>query len=162
MDETDRAILHVMQNGIALLGEPFAEVAEEIGISQDEVIARLKGLVKSGVVRRFGVSVNQQKIGITASALVAWKVPPGMVEEIGEMMSSYKEITHCYERKTIPKRWEYNLFTVTHGRDRESVRRFIKKLSMMTGLNEYLVLFSVMQFKRSSVTLPECNHPKKE
>lgn len=151
MDKINQAILYTMQDGIPILKEPFVEVARKIGISQDEVIARLKRLINDGVIRRFGVSVNQRKVGIVANALVAWKVPQNCVEEVGKAMSSYSEITHCYERQTIPGKWEYNLFIVIHGYDHESRKQFIKKLSRAIGLKEYLVLFSVRQFKRTSV-----------
>lgn len=151
MEKIDKAILHAMQDGILMLKEPFAEVAKKTGISQDEVIDRLKRLISEGVMRRFGVSVNQRKIGITANALVVWKVPQNRVEEVGKTMSSYREITHCYERQTIPGKWEYNLFTVIHEYDHESGKQFAKKLSKAVGLKEYMVLFSVKQLKRTSV-----------
>jgi DNA-binding Lrp family transcriptional regulator len=158
MDEIDQAILRTMQNGIPMLKEPFVEVAKKIGISHDEVIARLKRLIKNGVIRRFGVSVNHRKMGIVANALVVWKVPQNRVEEVGKAMSSCSEITHCYERQTISGRWEYNLFAVIHGYDRESCKQFIEKLSKAIGLKEYSVLFSVKQFKRTSVTSLNQSH----
>lgn len=153
MDETDRALLRVMQDGIPLLREPFTEVARKTGIDQDEVMARLKRLMRERVVRRFGVSVDHLRVGVVANALVAWKVPQNRVEEVGRAMSAHGEVTHCYERQTVPGRWEYNLFIVVHGYDRESVRRFVKKLSRAVGLEEYLTLFSVKQLKRASASL---------
>jgi DNA-binding Lrp family transcriptional regulator len=158
MDKIDQAILRTMQNGIPILKEPFAEVAKKIRISHDEVIARLERMIKNGVVRRFGVSVNHRKMGIVANALVAWKVPQNRVEEVGKAMSNYSEITHCYERQTIPDKWEYNLFTVIHAYDRESGKQFIKGLAKAIGLKEYLLLFSVKQFKRTSVASLNQSH----
>lgn len=158
MDKIDQAILRTIQNGIPIVKEPFMEVATKIGISHDEVIVRLKRLTNDGVIRRFGVSVNYRKVGIVANSLVAWKVPQNRVEEVGKAMSSYSEITHCYERQTILGKWEYDLFTVIHAYDQESVKRFIKRLSKAIGLKEYLVLFSVKQFKRTSVASPNQSH----
>jgi DNA-binding Lrp family transcriptional regulator len=155
MDKIDQAILHIMRDGIPLVEEPFLEVAKKIGISQGEVIARLKMLIKNRVIRRFGVSINHKKIGMAANALVAWRVPQNRIEEMGELMSKYEKITHCYERRIIPGKWEYNLFTVIHGYDRESVKKFIKNLSESTGLNEYVIMFSTKQFKRSSIKPPK-------
>lgn len=158
MDQIDRDILHATQDGIPIVKEPFAEVAKRMGMGQEEVIARLKRLMKDGVIRRFGASVNQRKVGIVANALVAWKVPRNRVEEVGKTMSGYREITHCYERRIIPGRWEHNLFTVIHGYDQKSVKQFIKKLAGAVGLREYLVLFSIKQFKRTSVASVNHNH----
>ncbi len=158
VNKIDRTILHILHDGIPIIKEPFAEIEKKVGISKDEIIKRLKRLIDDGVIRRFGISVNQRKVGIIANAVVAWKVPQNRVEEIGKAMSSYREITHCYERKVIPGRWEHNLFTVIHDYDRESVKRFVKKLSISIGLKEYLVLFSVKQFKRTSVPQFNQNH----
>lgn len=150
MDEVDLAVLRAMLNGIPLTKEPFAEVAKKTGISQGEVITRLKKLMRNGVVKRFGLSINHREAGFVANALVAWKVPQNRVEEIGAVMLNYEAITHCYERETIPGKWEYNLFTVIHGRDRESVERLIEELSKSIGVDDYLTLFSVKKLKSSS------------
>jgi DNA-binding Lrp family transcriptional regulator len=155
MDRIDQALLHMLQDGIPLVEEPFREVARKIGISQDEVISRLKALIRSRVIRRFGVSINHRRIGVVANVLVAWKVPQNRIKKIGRMLSRYEEITHCYERRTIPGKWEYNLFTVIHGCDRESVKKLVKKISESAGLNEYVIMFSIKQFKRSSIKPPK-------
>jgi DNA-binding Lrp family transcriptional regulator len=153
-DEIDQAIIRITQDEIPLAEEPFAEIAKEIGISQGEVITRLKRLINKRIVKRLGISVNQRKVGIAANAVVAWRVPQEHVESVGTMLSGYKVITHCYERITIPGKWEYNLFTVIHGYSRESVEETAKKLSEAVGIKEYLVMFSNEQFKRTSVMHP--------
>ena len=136
------------------MDEPFAEIAKEIGISQHEVIARLKELISGGVIKRLGISVNQRKVGIIANAVVAWKVPQEQLKRVGKMLSAYTEITHCYERVTVPGKWEHNLFTVIHGYNRESVEEAAKKMAEAVGISDYLVMFSNEQFKRTSVMHP--------
>ncbi len=153
-DETDQAVLRAAQKGIPIVKEPFEGIAKEAGISQDEVIERLKKLIKGGVIKRLGISINQRKVGIEANAVVAWKVPQEQVESVGNMLAAYKEITHCYERVTMPGKWEHNLFTVIHGYTRESVEEFAESLSKVAGIRDYLVLFSNEQFKRTSIMHP--------
>ncbi|HID19497.1 MAG TPA: Lrp/AsnC family transcriptional regulator [Methanophagales archaeon] len=153
-DEINKAIIRTTQERIPLVNEPFAEIAKETGISQDEVIARLNELISDGVIKRLGISVNQRKIGIVANAVVAWKVPQEQVKRVGNMLSGYKEITHCYERVTVPGKWEHNLFTVIHGYNRESVEGIAKMMSEAVGISDYLVMFSNEQFKRTSVMHP--------
>lgn len=153
-DEIDQAILRTTQDGIPLVKEPFGEIAKEAGITTDVAIARLRRLISSGVIKRLGISVNQRKVGIVANAVVAWKVPHEQVESVGNLLSSYKEVTHCYERVTIPGKWEHNLFTVIHGYSRDSVEEMAKRMSEAVGIREYLVMFSNEQFKRTSVMHP--------
>jgi DNA-binding Lrp family transcriptional regulator len=151
IDEIDQAILRSTQDRIPLVHEPFERIAKETGISHDDVIARLKKMIRLGIIKRLGISVNQRRVGIVANAVVAWQVPQEQVDSVGNMLSSYKEITHCYERITVPGNWEHNLFTVIHGYNREYVEELAKKLSEIVGIKEYLVLFSNEQFKRTSV-----------
>nr|QNO50790.1 hypothetical protein HMJGLFMP_00032 [Methanosarcinales archaeon ANME-1 ERB6] len=153
-DETDQAILRAAQEGIPVVKEPFEGIAKEAGISQDEVIARLKKLIKGGVIKRLGISINQRKVGIVANAVVAWKVPQEQVDSVGNVLAAYREITHCYERVTMPGKWEHNLFTVIHGYTRESVEEIAERLSKVVGISDFLVLFSNEQFKRTSVMHP--------
>lgn len=153
-DETDLAILRAAQGGIPVVKEPFERIAKEAGISQDEVIARLKKLISGSVIKRLGISINQRKVGIVANAVVAWKVPQEQVDSVGNMLAAYREITHCYERVTMPGKWEHNLFTVIHGYTRESVEEMAERLSKVVGISDFLVLFSNEQFKRTSVMHP--------
>ena len=153
-DAINKAIIRTTQEKIPLVDEPFAEIANEMGISQDEVIARLNELISVGVIKRLGISVNQRKIGIVANAVVAWKVPQEQVKRVGTMLSAYREITHCYERVTVPGKWECNLFTVIHSYNRESVEENARMMSEAVGISDYLVMFSNEQFKRTSVMHP--------
>ena len=101
------------------------------------------------MIRRFGASIKPNNIGFSANALVAWKVPENRVQEIGDYLSKYQEISHCYERKTVLGRWDYNLYTVIHGREREVVQRMVKEISEGIAINEYKILYSTRDLKRN-------------
>ena len=149
MDEIDIKLLAIMEKGIPLTPEPFNEIALEIGITPTEVVSRLRNLKEKGVIRRFGVSIKPNNIGFLANALVAWNVPDNRVQEIGTYLSKYQEISHCYERKTVKGRWDFNLYTVIHGKEREVVHRTVKEISGQIAINEYKILYSTRDLKRS-------------
>ena len=138
-----------MEKGITLTKAPFNEIALQLGITPKEVVTRLRKLKEKGVVRRFGASIKPNNIGFSANALVAWKVPENRVQEIGAYLSKYQEISHCYERKTVKGRWDYNIYTVIHGREREVVQRMVKKISGEIAINEYKILYSTRDLKRN-------------
>lgn len=148
MDEIDRDLLILTQDGIGLEERPFLSVAERLRISEEEVVARLHRLRQNGVVRRFGTRINPRKADLMANAMVVWSVPENCVAEVGAAMAESPDVTHCYERRTVPGRWEYNLYTVLHCRDREDVQRRVAALSRATGAADYRVLFSTEEFKR--------------
>ena len=161
MDEIDHTLLRITQEGIPLVREPFQAIARELGIHQDEAIQRLDDLYRSGIIKRIGVSINQRKLGIVANALVAWKIPCASLEIMGTRLSSFPEVTHCYERSTVPGTWEYNVFTVLHGYDHRTVEELAKRLSDAIGIRDYVILFSTKQYKRTSMIhqVPRENSP---
>jgi DNA-binding Lrp family transcriptional regulator len=146
----DREILLAVQDGIPLVREPFAEASEALGISQEVLVERLNAMKEDGVIRRFAPNINQRKIGITANAVVVWRVNEEDLPNVVETMLGHHEISHCYRRATVPGKWEYNLYTVVHDYDRESVDRFVRRLSEDTGAEDYQVLYSRRRFKGTS------------
>jgi siroheme decarboxylase len=152
MDNIDRLLLKSTQDGIPIVPEPFLKISKEIGIPEDEVIARLESLIKNGVIRRFGASIGHRSIGITANAMCTWNVPDERVEEVGAIMAGFPEVTHCYERPRFPG-WKYNLFTMVHAYSREECEKIAKEISIATGIKDYSILFSEREFKKTGVRL---------
>lgn len=152
MDNIDVQLLKITQDGIPMVLEPFREVAEQLGTSTDEVVRRIEALRQEGVIRRFGASIGHRAIGITANAMCTWNVPDQRVEEVGAIMAGFPEVTHCYER---PRRqdWPYNLFTMVHAYTRDECKKVANQISRATGINDYSVLFSEKEFKKTGVRL---------
>ncbi|MEN6341613.1 MAG: Lrp/AsnC family transcriptional regulator [Methanospirillum sp.] len=141
-------VLRQLQEGVPIVEEPFNEIARRLGVSEEEVFSSIEALQAEGVIRRFGARIDQRKVGITVNAMVAWRVAPDRVETVGRAMAAHPEVTHCYERTTIPGRWEYNLFTVLHQPDQTSLRRHLSVLSAESGVEDFVVLISGREFKR--------------
>lgn len=152
MDQIDIKLLKSIQDGIPLVCEPFKYIAEELGLSENEVITRLNNLIKDGVIRRFGASIGHRVIGITANAMCTWNVPDENVEKVGAVMAGFPEVTHCYERPRFPG-WKYNLFTMIHAYSREECEKIAKEISNATGIRDYSILFSEREFKKTGVRL---------
>ena len=148
MDPIDRDLLAALEKGLPVAREPFAEIGCRFGIPESEVLDRLHQLKSSGVIRRFKARIDQRKMGITANALVAWRVPPGRGDEAGKSLAAFPGVTHCYERGAVPGRWDYTHYTVHHGRSRDDVTTEVKKCAEMTELDEYTVIFSTEELKR--------------
>jgi DNA-binding Lrp family transcriptional regulator len=152
MDEIDIKLLKLIQDGIQIISEPFGLIAEELELSETQVIERLHEMIKDGVIRRFGASIGHRAIGITANAMCTWNVPDDKVEEIGAIMAGFPEVTHCYERPRYPD-WKYNLFTMVHAYSREECEKIAKEISVATGIKDYSILFSEREFKKTGVRL---------
>ncbi|MCW4042145.1 MAG: winged helix-turn-helix transcriptional regulator [Candidatus Bathyarchaeota archaeon] len=150
-DDLDMALISFLQAGIPIEADPYRKISEKLGLSRQELLSRLKRLHEDGIIRRVGASIVPSKLGYEANGMVACEVSRDKISQIGEYLSSLKEITHCYERKTIPNIWNYNLFFMIHGLSRSSVEEYVSNLMKKLGIEKFEILFSVRELKKTSV-----------
>jgi DNA-binding Lrp family transcriptional regulator len=148
MDPRDLQILAALEGGLPLVAEPYEAIGKRLGMIGKEVLERIKNLQDAGVIRRFRARINQRQLGIAANALVAWNCNGRAAGEAGALLAAFPCITHCYERKPVPGRWDYSLYTVHHGFSREEVHDEVRRIADQAGLSDYLILFSTEEFKR--------------
>ncbi len=152
MDEMDLRLLKAAQNGFKITKRPFLALGKEVGLSEEETIERLRSLEKDGIIRRFSATIGHRALGITANAMIIWKVPSDRITKVGEIFASMEEVTHCYERKTAPD-WHYNLYTMVHSRNRDDCLTIAEKLSQISKIGDYRVLFSEKEYKKISARI---------
>jgi DNA-binding Lrp family transcriptional regulator len=148
MDPTDLRLLRELERGLPVVPAPFEEIGERLGLSGDEVVERIRLLKSSGVIRKLRARIDQRKVGITANALVAWKPGGAGDTDLGKLLAAVPSVTHCYERRPVPGRWEYTHYTVHHGYSREQVLDEVRAMAEQTGCRDFIVLFSTREFKR--------------
>lgn len=153
MDQTDRRLLALVAEGLPVTREPFAEIADRLTISESDVLGRLERMKQEGVIRRFRARINQRKAGIPANALVAWQVPARQQDEAGLRLAAFPGATHCYERRSVPGRWDFTHYTVHHGPGRDEVEAEVKKCAEHAGLDTYMIIFSTEELKRVPTSL---------
>ena len=148
MDQTDIDLLRELERGLPLVPAPFEEIGKRLGLTGDLVMERIRALKTAGLIRKLRARIDQRKVGITANALVAWKPAEAGDPGIGTLLAAFPSVTHCYERRPVPGRWEYTHYTVHHGYGKEEVLDEIKAVAEQSGCRDYLVLFSTREFKR--------------
>jgi len=155
VEAEDRTVLHALESGLELTSRPYAALGEGIGMSESEVLARLRSLIDRGIIARFGCIVRHRPIGYRANALAVWDVPDALVDEIGEKLAQRDEVTLCYRRTRRPPAWPYNLFAMVHGRERDAVTEQIAEAGREAGLSAFpsSILFSRRCFKQSAARL---------
>ncbi|MGI9331749.1 MAG: siroheme decarboxylase subunit beta [Gammaproteobacteria bacterium] len=150
LSAADRALVAALQGGLAPVARPYLKIAESMQLSEAQVIERVRRLVESGVIKRFGIVVYHRAFGYVHNAMVVWDVDDACVDDVGERMSRFDFVTLCYRRPRRPPRWPYNLFCMIHGRDRSSVGAQVETLTLLEGLESvrHEVLFSRRCFKQ--------------
>jgi len=118
MDKVDRMILDVIQREFPLEVRPWAGIAARVGISETELLDRIRRLKEFGVIRRIGAVFDSRRLGFY-STLCAAKVDPEELDKVAAYINTFPGVTHNYERDD-----EYNLwFTLTASSSAEAERQ---------------------------------------
>ena len=150
LEEMDRAIIRRVSADIGESLYPFREIALELKLSEDDVLERLKSYTQQGIIRRFGAILRHQVAGYEANGMSVWNVPGSDVDRVGRILAACPEISHCYERPRSPD-WPYNLYGMIHGHSRDEVLNVARKAAEKISIDDYDVLFSVREFKKTSM-----------
>ena len=150
LDELDKKIISIMQDEFPIVPEPYKEIAAMVGISEEELLERLKQYKESGKIRKMGAVLKHREVGYNANGLCAWIVPEEKIQEVGNLFSKSTVVTHCYARVTQPG-WPYNFYTMLHANTREQCNAIARELADLAGLTEYIMLFSTKEWKKNSM-----------
>ncbi len=151
LDVLDQKLIALIQDGLGLTRKPFAHIAEQLGVSEQQVINRLQELKDNGTIKRMGVIVRHRELGFKANAMVVWDIPEHRVVQIATKIAAFNCVTLCYQRPRRPsQQWSYNLFSMIHGKDRASVLQRLEDIVDLLELQDinYQPLFSTRRFKQ--------------
>ena len=148
----EQAVLRIVQANLPDSLTPYADIAEQAGMTEAQVLELLGSLKESGAIRRFGASIKHQKTGWTHNAMVAWKVKPEQVEACGRKVAEHTHISHAYYRPSAAADWPYELYTMIHGRSEAECLGVVEDLKRDTPLREHAVLRSLKELKKISMT----------
>jgi len=140
--------IRALQADLADVAEPFGRVAEAHGFTVAELLEQGHEFLRTGQMRRFAAVLAHRKAGFSQNGMGVWKVPEERMEEVGRHMASFRGVSHCYQRPVYPD-WPYNLFSMTHGRDRAECEAVLSAISDETGLTDYSVLYSTKEYKKT-------------
>lgn len=131
IDPTDRAIINALQGGFPLSRRPFADAAAPLGISEAELIARIRHLRETGVLSRFGPMYNADRFG-GHNTLVAMAVPADRFDEVADLVNSFPEVAHNYARDH-----QLNMWFVVAAESRDRVAEVLTEVQARSGLPVY-------------------------
>lgn len=145
----EQNILSYLQGNIPISKEPFADIAKELSIDEDDLIKTIQNWKEQGIIRRFGAVLQHHKAGMKANAMSVWEVPEDKIEAAAAIICNYPQITHCYERKTYPE-WTYNIYAMIHGKSKKECEDIAREISKKTDIKNYCLLYSDKEYKKES------------
>ena len=150
LTEDERQVLLAIQDGLPLAPEPYREVGDRLGMSEERVMELVRSMLAEGKIKRLGAVPNHYALGIRANGMAVWDVPDDRVPEVGPRLGQMPEVSHCYRRPRHPPDWPYNLFAMVHGYTREEVLAAVERIARELGLDglPHEVLFSTRVLKK--------------
>ncbi len=141
MDQIDKKILNIIQTGFPVEAEPFKVLGEQVGISEDDVLERIKKLKETGIIRRIGAVFDTRRLGFV-STLCAARVPEEKLKEFVEIVNSYPGVTHNYRRSH-----EYNVWFTCIASTEEKIKKTLMEISEKTDITDMLNMPAKRKFK---------------
>ena len=141
LDALDRRLLDRIQEDFPLAERPFLALAEELGTSEDDVLARVARLQEAGAIREISPVFNMRRVG-GKSLLCAARVAPEHIEAVAAFLDGFVEVTHSYEREH-----RYNLWFTLVGTEAVRFDAILDEVQAQPGVEEVLSLPSTRMFK---------------
>ena len=148
--EQDKDFIRELQKDMEIIDEPFVKAANNLGMTEDELFAKMKHYEGIGVLRRFAAILRHRQVGFTANGMIVWKVPEDRITSVGETLGSFPQVSHCYERPTYDD-WPYNVFSMIHCKTQDEANDVAKTIQNQINVDEFRILFSSREFKKTRV-----------
>lgn len=128
MDIIDRKLLDIIQTAFPLVPRPYEALGRELGISEEEALARVKAMKERRIIRRLGANFQSAKLGFR-STLCGAHVPEEKLDAFIAEVNALPGVTHNYLRNH-----EFNVWFTLIGPSWESVCNTLKELTERTGV----------------------------
>ena len=148
-DDADVAVIRTLQGPMAAVERPYDEAAAALGVSTDDLLERLRGMVDRKILRRVAAILYHRRAGFSANGMGVWKVPEEEILEVGGRMASFRGISHCYQRPTYED-WPYSVFTMAHGRSKVECDAVLDAIAEDCGIGPdgRATLYSSTEYKK--------------
>ncbi|MBU3153981.1 Lrp/AsnC family transcriptional regulator [Clostridium estertheticum] len=141
MDKINKNLLNLIQSNFPIESRPFLKIANELNISENQVIDMIKDLKNDGYIKRIGGIFDSRKLGYS-STLCAIKVPLDRITEVADIINSYNGVTHNYIRNH-----SYNMWFTVIAPSIVEVKEFLNDIKIKTDINDIIELPVVNLFK---------------
>jgi DNA-binding Lrp family transcriptional regulator len=129
-DQTDLAILNVLQDDLPLVSRPWNTMAGRLGIQETEILRRMERLEEAGIIRGISPVLESRHLGLHAATLIALRVPEERVDEIASIISSYPEVSHNFQRDH-----HYSLWFTIAAQNGEGIQRVLHEILERSGIS---------------------------
>ena len=136
-------ILSRIQKKFPLVAKPFRHIADELGISEDEVLEILQKEKSDGIIRQTSAIFDTKRLGYKSS-LVAFKMDEDKIDKAVEIINSHPGISHNYERNHDFNIW----FTLgVPPTSKLGLDKTVEIIAKLTEAEDFIMLPTLKLFK---------------
>lgn len=148
--EEDKRYIRELQKDLEITDRPFLKAAQNLGITEEQVLEKAKYYEEIGVMRRFAAILRHREVGFLANGMIVWKVPEERIEQVGAQLGAFPQVSHCYQRPVYPD-WPYNVFSMVHCKSNDDAQKIAREIQDQIDVHDYKILFSSREFKKTRV-----------
>jgi siroheme decarboxylase len=151
----EREAVRLLQIDLPHVRRPFESIIESYGgrLTEERLLELANGFAARGILRRYAAVLHHRDAGYISNAMTVWKLPDGAdIDAIAGIFAGRPSVSHLYLRSVHPGKWEYPLFAMIHAKSDAGLREIVSVLSLESGLDDYMVLTTLREFKKKRVT----------
>ncbi|HJR49300.1 MAG TPA: Lrp/AsnC family transcriptional regulator [Nitrososphaeraceae archaeon] len=141
LDNVDKELLNEIQWSFPLAQRPFLEISKRHNISEDEVIHKISCLKEMGLIRQINAIFDTRRLGYK-SALIAFSVQAGKLENVAAQVNRHPGVSHNYERNH-----KYNMWFTLAVPPKENMKIALDKMAALDGVVKYRLLPTLKLYK---------------
>lgn len=154
LDEIDRKIIEMLQDDSR---KPFVDIAKELGVSDPTIHGRVKKLQEAGIIKKFTMVLEPEKMEKGIAAFVEINVKPNTIDEIVENLSKMDEVLEIHETHG-----DYDIFTKIRVKTNKDLRNFIvEKIRTISNITNAKVITVLKTRKEEPLKLTQKRERKR-
>ncbi|MCC3356204.1 Lrp/AsnC family transcriptional regulator [Bacillus sp. REN16] len=136
IDETDKKILELLTiNGRM----SYVDIGKELGLSRVSIRERVNQLIEKGVIEKFSVVINSEKVGKDVSAFFEVDCEPASLVRVAETLANNPSVASCYQM-TGPSTLHMHVLVEDFAKLEKFINEELYSLDGITRVESHILL----------------------
>lgn len=147
MTTEEKEIVRFLQEEITLTFRPYLELAQKLGMTEQEILKKIEEMMRNGQLKRISVVLYHSKVGYTVNSMVVWDIEEHRLDQVSKRILDLPYVTHCYSRNRVPE-FDFNFYTMIHARSEEEYQEILDEMRNVIRPLKFSSLKTVQELKK--------------
>ncbi|WP_010677165.1 Lrp/AsnC family transcriptional regulator [Bacillus timonensis] len=136
IDETDKKILELLTINARM---SYVDIGKELGLSRVSIRERVNQLIEKGVIEKFSVVINSEKVGKGVSAFFEVDCEPASLVRVAETLANNPSVASCYQM-TGPSTLHMHVLVEDFAKLEKFINEELYSLDGITRVESHILL----------------------